>query len=146
MEVVASLVKAEGAERLVLCLDENMHYDEGSFRGSELCAQLRSEHAYRGVVVIISADDDEEAVSSYAAAGADASLSKSAGVAGAGKSMAEQLVEVVGRAHAARFGKAPCPWGASKRLVSKHAGRVSEPEPLQRERVENTVTELSNTE
>ena len=43
VEFVAGLAEEVGAERIVLCLDQNMDYDEGTFKGSELCSQLRSE-------------------------------------------------------------------------------------------------------
>jgi CheY-like chemotaxis protein len=89
-----------GSDKLVLCLDQHMDYDEGSLCGTDVCAALRTRHAFDGVIVVLSANDDDEAKAEYHAAGVDASIGKGRVVKG--KSLAETLVAVVAKAYAAR--------------------------------------------
>lgn len=63
-----------GVERVVLCIDQNMDYDEGSFKGTALCTELRTLHQHEGVIIILTADDDDECQARHIAAGADASV------------------------------------------------------------------------
>jgi len=77
-----------------------------------MCSELRTHHRFAGILVILSADDDDEANARYLTAGADASMSKC--TLESGRTMAEQLIEVVARAADARTRLA--------HAASQHAG------------------------
>lgn len=127
VEGVAALAKEVGPHRLVLCLDQNMDYDQGTFLGTELCTELRSKHAYAGVIIILSANDEPADAEKYVAAGADNSLGKCAGLTSRGISMPEHLIEVVAQAHAARFGGSAGEWTNAKRLMSHSRSPAASP-------------------
>ena len=98
---VTSLVADVGAERVVLCLDQHLNYDEGCITGTDICTELRERHSYDGVIVILSANDEPEAAAEYRSAGADASLCKACSVDG--RSLPNQLFDAVASARAKRY-------------------------------------------
>ena len=101
---VVELQDEFGAERIIMLIDENLDFDEGSFRGSEICRALRKERGFEGVILVVSADADEkEAAMFYRESGADDAIGKSVALA-KGKSISEVHLEAAARAHKRRFG------------------------------------------
>merc|ERR1712113_729887 len=73
---VAKLAESQGYQKVVVLLDQNLEYEGGSLKGTDICRTLREDFSFRGLIFIQSCDDDAEDQQKYIAAGADACLSK----------------------------------------------------------------------
>ena len=75
-DMVLEKARRLGHERVVCLFDENLDgYEDGSFKGSEIIAELRARH-FTGLAIIRSANDEPNAVRDYIAAGADGFIGK----------------------------------------------------------------------
>ncbi|KAL1499853.1 hypothetical protein AB1Y20_012536 [Prymnesium parvum] len=76
-QTVASIANRIGDDRVVVVLDQYMELPGVPILlGTDLCKQLREEHAFGGVVIILSANDEDENVALAMRAGADALVGK----------------------------------------------------------------------
>ena len=75
-DTVLEKARRLGPERVVCLFDENLDgYEEGSFKGSEIIAELRARD-FTGLAIVRSANDEPSAVHDYIAAGADGFIGK----------------------------------------------------------------------
>jgi CheY-like chemotaxis protein len=74
-ETVLTAAKEHGDANVVCIFDQNMEYDQGVIRGSEVVADLRRE-GFTGVMLIRSANDDAASGLKYRKMGANGYLSK----------------------------------------------------------------------
>jgi len=105
VDLVCGLASELGPTQVILCVDENLCYPEGSFKGADLCHELRTAHNFNAVVIIHSANDEPEATRKYIEAGADGYVSK---VASGNTSIPQAIINCVAAAHHRRFGAQPC--------------------------------------
>jgi CheY-like chemotaxis protein len=75
VETVLAAAKEHGDEKVVCICDQNMEYDQGVIRGTEVVADLRLE-GFTGVFLIRSANDDAASGLQYRKMGANGYLSK----------------------------------------------------------------------
>ena len=75
VEAVLTAAKEVGDANVVCIFDQNMEYDQGVIRGSEVVADLRRE-GFTGVMLIRSANDDATSGLKYRKMGANGYLSK----------------------------------------------------------------------
>ena len=82
---------------MVVILDQNMEYKEGTVKGTDLVAELRHE-GFAGVLLIRSANDDKASGYLYRQAGANAYLSKKGNVTEFARRVVKECVRVWGGA------------------------------------------------
>ena len=70
-KLACEIASKVGHQHVILLLDQNMHWPEGTILGSEMCRLLR-EQSFLGFICMRSANDSEEEVTMMLAAGANA--------------------------------------------------------------------------
>ena len=60
-KIACEAVSKVGHQHVILLLDQNMHWPEGTILGSKMCTVLR-EHGFQGCIIMRSANDSDTEV------------------------------------------------------------------------------------